>query len=91
MSKLRVTLTTKPNAIPIGVNITLTKEPTNKFDDEAIMVTSPDLFGHGYVAAYYKIRKPGTVSAGRLLDKIPDRTTAVVVADQVAEVEVSDE
>ena len=44
------------------------------FDDEAIRVTAPSLPGHAYCAAYYKI---------------PETCQAVVVADQVAEVEVA--
>jgi hypothetical protein len=89
--KLKITLTSKPGVIPIGAEITLRKQPDNAFDDEAIeVIQGRDATGFvvGYVAAYYKIRKPGTVSAGRLVDKIPDTTTAVVVSDQVAEVEV---
>ena len=86
--KIRITLTTKPGQLAIGETITLTKEPTNAFDSEAIRVTAPSMAGHAYVAAYYRIRKPGTWSAGRLLDKIPEIVSAVVVADQVAEVEL---
>ena len=89
--KVKITLTTKPGQLPIGETITLTKEPENAFDNEAIRVTAPSLPGHAYVVAFYKIRKPGTYSAGRLLDKISETTTAVVVADQVAEVDLPDE
>jgi hypothetical protein len=88
MSKYRVTLTSKPGAIATGTVVTLCKEPENSFDNEAIRV---ELNGVkvGFIAAFYKIRKPGTVSAGRLVDKIPESIEAVVVADQVAEVEVA--
>ena len=86
--RMKVTLTSKPGVLPIGAVITLRKQPTNAFDDEAIQVLQ-DGKEVGYVAAFYKIRKPGTVSAGRLVDKIPDTIQAVVVADQVAEVEVA--
>jgi hypothetical protein len=86
--KLKLTLTTKPGVLPVGVVITLRKQPDNAFDNEAIQVLS-DGKEVGYVAAFYKIRKPGTVSAGRLVDKIPESIEAVVVADQVAEVEVA--
>jgi len=88
MSKMKVTLTTKPGVLPVGAVITLRKQPDNAFDNEAIQVLS-DGKEVGYVAAFYKIRKPGTVSAGRLVDKIPESIEAVVVADQVAEVEVA--
>jgi hypothetical protein len=84
----KVTLTTKPGVLAIGSQITLRKQPDNAYDNEAIQVFQ-DGKEVGYVAAFYKIRKPGTVSAGRLVDKIPDSIGAVVVADQVAEVEVA--
>ena len=87
--KLKFTITTKPGQLKVGEIIKLTKEPQNAFDTEAIRVESARLAGHAYVAQFYKIRKPGTFSAGRLLDKIPDTVTAIVVADQVAEVEVA--
>ena len=86
--KMRVTLTSKPGVLPVGAVITLRKQPDNAYDNEAIQVLQ-DGKEVGYVAAFYKIRKPGTVSAGRLVDKIPDTISAVVVADQVAEVEVA--
>ena len=86
--KLKVTLTSKPGVLPVGAEITLRKQPTNAFDDEAIEVLK-DGQPVGYVAAFYKIRKPGTVSAGRLVDKIPDTMKATVISDQVAEVEVA--
>ena len=86
--KLKFTITTKPGQLAIGETIILTKEPGNAFDSEAIAVTTSMGAMKAYVAAYYKLRKPGTYSAGRLLDKIPDTVNAVVVADQVAEVEV---
>lgn len=85
---MKITLTTKPVVLAIGSQITLRKQPDNAFDNEAIQVLQ-DGKEVGYVAAFYKIRKPGTVSAGRLVDKIPDSIGAVVVADQVAEVEVA--
>jgi hypothetical protein len=88
MNKMKVTLTTKPGVLPVGAVITLRKQPDNAFDNEAIQVLS-DGKEVGYVAAFYKIRKPGTVSTGRLVDKIPESIEAVVVADQVAEVEVA--
>ena len=86
--KLKFTITTRPGQLLVGEIITLTKEPTNAFDNEAIKVDAPSIENHAYVAAFYKLRKPGTVSAGRLLDKIPDTIGAVVVADQIGEVEV---
>lgn len=88
--KVKVTLTSKPGVLVIGSSVILRKQPDNAYDNEAIQVLS-DGKEVGYVAAFYKIRKPGTMSAGRLVDKIPDTTTAIVVADQVAEVEVANE
>ena len=86
--KYRVTLTTKPGVLVVGSSIILRKQPDNHYDEEAILVLK-DGKEVGYAAAFYKIRKLGTYSAGRLLDKIPDTITATVVADQVAEVEVA--
>ena len=86
--KIRFTLTSNPGRPDIGETIILTKEPHNA-DGEAIRVEGPRIVGHAYVAAYYKLRKPGTYSAGRLIDKIPDTCQAVIVADQVGEVEVA--
>lgn len=90
MRKITVTITTKPGVLPIGSVVTLRKQPDNQHDNEAIEVMYK---GEpvGYVAAYYKIRKPGTRSAGRAVDKLPPLANAVIVADQVAEVEVANE
>ena len=84
--KYKITLTTKPGQLPVGTVITLYKEVSNIFDGEAISVFSA---GEkvGYVSAFYKTRKPGTFSAGRIYDKLGYETKAVVVADQIAEVE----
>ena len=70
---MKIRFTINPGRPDIGETIILSKEPGNAFDSEA----------------YYKLRKPGTYSAGRLLDKIPDTCQAVIVADQVGEVEVA--
>ena len=87
--RIRFTITTNPGRPDIGETVILTKEPHNAFDNEAIRVEGPRIVGHAYVAAFYKLRKPGTYSAGRLLDKIPETCQAVVVEDQVGEVEVA--
>ncbi len=77
----------------VGYKVRLRKEPTNQFDNEAIAVFLHDGQQDGYVAAFYKIRRPDTMSAGRLVDKIPDEIEAVIVdlAPVVAEVTLPDE
>jgi len=88
--KYKITLTSRNGVLPFGQKITLRKEPTNLYDDEAIavLVNGKPV---SYVAAYYKIRAKGTLSASRLLDKIPgNEIDAVVVGENLAEVEVPD-
>ncbi len=86
--KYKLTLTSRNGVLPFGQKIVLRKEPQNKFDDEAIEVlVNGKAVAH--VAAYYKIRQPGTLSAGRLVDKIPGKEiAAVVVGENIAEVEI---
>lgn len=86
--KYRVTLTCK-SAAPVGSEVTLQKEPENGFDNEAIRVLV-DGEPQGYVAQYYKLREPGTISAGRLVDKIPALVKAKVTDFGIAEVDVPD-
>lgn len=76
----------------VGYKVKLRKEPTNQYDNEAIAVFLHDGTPDGYVAAFYKIRRADTMSAGRLVDKIPDEIEATIVdlAPVVAEVEVPD-
>jgi hypothetical protein len=84
--KHRITLTTKPGILNIGDKVTLTKDPANEYDNESIRVMFNGV-PQGYVSAFYKTRKPGTISAGRLYDKIPASIEAVVVDEGIAEVE----
>jgi len=88
--KHRITITCRPDVAPVGSIVTLKKEPKNEFDDEAIMVEMGGV-KIGYVAAVYRTKKPGTISAGRLQDKIGETATATVVAECVAEVECGEE
>ena len=86
---IKVTITTKPELVPVGTKVLLVKEPTNNYDNEAIQVIVNG--GHeGYVSAHYKTRKPGTMSAGRALDKIESPVEGVVVEDGIVEVPVQD-
>ena len=88
LTKLRVTLTTKPeDGVCVGNTVLLKKQPDNAFDSEAIQVFN---LGEpkGYVSAFYKTRKLGTVSAGRLYDRMGDQVEALVVEENVAEVMV---
>lgn len=84
----KITLTTKAEKLTNGQKVVLHKEPNNPYDDEAIAVI---INGErdGYVLAHYKTRRVGTISAGRLLDKIKETEEAIVTdaASQIAEVE----
>jgi len=84
---IRVTITTKPELAPVGTKVVLVKEPQNTFDDEAIQVIVNG-GREGYVSAFYKTRKPGTMSAGRAIDKIDSPVTGTVVEEGVVEVPV---
>ncbi len=62
----------------IGAPAQLIKETDNAVDTEAIAVVMP-VFGQvGYVANHYRTVIPGSLSAGRLYDKIPERCVAIV-------------
>lgn len=81
--KLSVTITelqhyygTKP--FREGIYLVLQKEPDNEHDEEAIAVSLPLLGKVGYVANSPRSAESGTLSAGRLYDKIPDACVAVV-------------
>jgi hypothetical protein len=88
--KYKVTLTNKI-PLPVGEKIELRKEPTNAYDNEAIGVWTRGVQG-GYVSAFYKTRRLGTISGGRLYDHIKDNTPAVIVEGGVnAVAEVQDE
>ena len=88
--KAKVTLTSK-SPLNVGAKVTLRKQPENEYDNEAIAVILYNGEPDGYVAAYYKIRSPGTMSAGRLVDKIPGTEIIATIVDLdpvVAEVEI---
>lgn len=84
--KQRVTITSK-NPLPIGAKVDLVKQPDNEYDGEAIAVVVNGV-QDGYVSAFYKTRKPETVSAGRIFDRFADSIEGVVVAEGVVEVEL---
>jgi hypothetical protein len=90
--KQRITITTKPGVLKVGETVTLIKERANQFDNEAIAVMAHDPAGglrpEGYVSAFYKTRKPDTISAGRIYDRFKDAADAVVVAEGIVEVEL---
>ena len=83
--KVRVTITVNAAEAPVGSKVLLVKQPDNAYDNEAIQVVV-DGGVMGYVSAFYKTRKPNTISAGRLYDKVGDTVEAVMVEDQVAEI-----
>lgn len=56
----------------IGRIIQLVKEPDNEYDNEAIAAVLPFIDKIGYVANSTHTVYSGTVSAGRLYDKIDD-------------------
>lgn len=56
----------------IGRVIKLVKEPDNEYDDEAIVAFLPFIDKIGYVANSTNTVYDGTISAGRLYDKIDD-------------------
>ena len=60
----------------VGKIVKLVKEPDNQYDSEAIAVVLPFIDKVGYVANSTSTVYKGTVSAGRLYDKI-DATECV--------------
>lgn len=58
----------------IGRIIKLVKEPENEYDDEAISANLPFIDKIGYVANSTNTVYDGTISVGRLYDKISDYT-----------------
>ena len=85
----------------IGRIIKLIKEPDNVFDKEAIAATLPFIDKIGYVANSINTVYSGTISAGRLYDKIKDyaygkvlfvtHSSAIVLVLDKEDVEESDE
>lgn len=49
------------------------KDPSNKYDSEAILVKLPIIGVVGYVANGYSSVAGGTMSAGRIYDKVEDK------------------
>lgn len=85
----------------IGRIIRLIKEPDNEYDNEAIAATLTFIDKIGYVANSTNTVYDGTISAGRLYDKIEDyaygkvmfvtHSSAIVLALDKEDVEESDE
>ena len=63
----------------LGRVFKLIKEPDNEYDNEAIMAYLPYIEKIGYVANSTRTVYGGTVSAGRLYDKIDDYAYAKVM------------
>lgn len=84
--KYRVTVITKEKELPVGTVVELRKQPDNAFDNEAIKVVAGQ-DEVGYVSAFYKTRKPGTISAGRIYDKISDVAVGQVVENGIVLIE----
>lgn len=85
----------------IGRIIRLIKEPDNEYDKEAIAAILPFIDKIGYVANSTNTVYDGTISAGRLYDKIEDyaygkvmfvtHSSAIVLVLDKEDVEESDE
>lgn len=63
----------------VGRIVKLIKDTENEYDDEAIMAYLPMIDKVGYVANSPKTVYQGTVSAGRLYDKIEDYAYARIM------------
>ena len=63
----------------IGRVFKIIKEPDNEFDNEAILAYLPFIEKIGYVANSTRTVYQGTISAGRLYDKIEDYAYAKVM------------
>lgn len=59
--------------------VILKKEPSNKFDTEAIAVYINETKQIGYIANSTHTKAKGTYSAGRLYDKIPNESKAKIL------------
>ncbi|UTY39242.1 HIRAN domain-containing protein [Allocoprobacillus halotolerans] len=59
--------------------IILKKDPTNKYDKEAIAVYINDTMQIGYVANSIHTVAKGTYSSGRLYDKMGETITATII------------
>lgn len=62
----------------IGSLLVLHKEPDNFYDTEAIVVKAPLFEKVGYVANSSHSVVKGCMSAGRILEKIPNECAAIV-------------
>ncbi len=63
----------------VGKLVIIQKEPDNGYDDEAIRVTLPHIDTIGYVANSANTVYDGTMSAGRIYDKIDEYAYAEVL------------
>ncbi len=63
----------------VGSTVKLEKEPDNRHDSDAIVVTLPYIEKIGYVANSIHTVYEGTLSAGRLYDKFESAAYAEVI------------
>lgn len=68
------------SAFEIGDKLKCIKERDNRYDSEAIKVKLPKLGTVGHVANSVHTVKPGTMSAGRIYDKVGESFRAKVVS-----------
>lgn len=57
----------------IGNVLICTKDPSNKYDSEAISVRLPIIGQVGYISNSPYVMAGGTISAGRIYDKVNDK------------------
>ena len=81
------------NAFPIGMQLLCVKEPDNAHDNEAIKVTLPLIGTVGYIANGVNTKANGTLTAGRLYEKVGEsfnvRVLFTTPAHVIARVEQS--
>ncbi len=62
----------------IGAELLCEKEPDNSYDSEAIKVSLPVIGKVGYIANGVNTKANGTLSAGRIYDRVDDKFSVKV-------------
>lgn len=66
-------------AFPIGTQVTCVKEPQNAYDSEAIKAAIPPFGTVGYLANGVHTKANGTLTAGRVYDRVGESFTVRVM------------
>lgn len=66
-------------AFPIGAQISCLKEPQNAYDSEAIKATISVIGTVGYIANSVNTKANGTLTAGRIYDRVGESFTVRVL------------